>query len=404
MKNRILDVVEDLAPKVDWSATVNSALNLTIAHRAAHGDVLRLTGEPPPVVNCRNGSLWIGASGDVELRPHSPLDYLTSALTVGYDPDARCPLFDRTVREIFRDATRTSPRDRLVRLPATGDMVRHIEELMGYAIQPRRDVTSWWLLQGSGSNGKTRLMETVAALMGPSSVKKARIDKIEDDQFALGSLVGKLMLLDDDVKDRTVFPDGFLKILSERKTLSAQHKFKDHFEFVSCALPVMLCNNWPKSHDLSGGTRRRAHIVPFDRSFVLGDDLDPTIFDRIWATELPGVLNRALRVLRRLRRRGWFKDPVPCQMAKRRWLEAANPLTAFLQQECEHEAAARTPLTEFYAAYRAWASESNVRVIEPRNTIKDRLESLDYHIGKMHGNVNAVCGVKCLRSAPEEAF
>jgi len=39
--------------------------------------------------------------------------------------------------------------------------------------------------------------------------------------------------------------------------------------------------------------RRRLMVIPFDRTFSEADK-DPDLFDRILATELPGVLNRAL--------------------------------------------------------------------------------------------------------------
>ena len=47
-------------------------------------------------------------------------------------------------------------------------------------------------------------------------------------------------------------------------------------------------------------------VIPFDRTFTDADK-DPELFDRIVATELPGVLNRALDGYRRLMARGTFK-------------------------------------------------------------------------------------------------
>ena len=44
-------------------------------------------------------------------------------------------------------------------------MARHWNELLGYAIQPVRDIPSWWLLIGHGSNGKTKLLQTMQRLV-----------------------------------------------------------------------------------------------------------------------------------------------------------------------------------------------------------------------------------------------
>jgi putative DNA primase/helicase len=54
--------------------------------------------------------------------------------------------------------------------------------------------------------------------------------------------------------------------------------------------------------------RRRLIVIPFDRTFT-DTDKDPDLFDRILATELPGVLNRALEGYRRLLVWGTFKLP-----------------------------------------------------------------------------------------------
>ena len=68
-------------------------------------------------------------------------------------------------------------------------------------------------------------------------------------------------------------------------------------------MPVLLCNNIPSLADLSHGMLRRLMVIPFNRRFT-DQDSDPDLFERIWANELPGVLNRALRGYRRLLERG----------------------------------------------------------------------------------------------------
>jgi P4 family phage/plasmid primase-like protien len=381
IRKRLLNVVEIIGPRLNFATVVDSAFKLIVAKQAADGDTLRLLSEPPPVVNCRNGELWL-ENGDAELRPHRHDSFLTSVLDVDYDVEAECPEFDEALRGIFRDSGDVD------------DMVRHVHEFIGYAIQPGRFTASWFMLYGGGNNGKTKFTETMQRLMGLNAVTATRIDTVESNKFALGSLVGKLMLIDDDVDARTKIPDGFLKKISERKTMSAEHKFKDQFEFVACCLPVLLANNWPRCDDLSNGTRRRAHIIPFTREFIPGKDDDTKLFDRIWKNELSGVLNRAVEGLHRLQQRGRFLDPEACTVAKGKWMKSANPLMAFLEDGCFHDPAERVTLTIFYRLYKQWADESGVRFIEARNTIKDRLESLGYNTERGHGNQNLVVGVR----------
>ena len=379
VKHNVLEIVKALKPKDIYARTMNAAFSLLVASQAAPGDVLRFREEPPPVINCRNGELWVGDDGKIDRRPHRHDSYLTYCLGVDFEPGAKCPEFDLALRGIFDE---------------DADTIRHFEEFMGYIIQPSRDIASWFLLWGRGNNGKTKLMETVQKLMSMDAVLAERIEAPSKDKFVMGSLVGKLMLLDDDVDAKTKLPDGFMKKLSERKLLSGQLKNKDVFEFISCALPVMLANNWPRCDDLSWGTRRRANVIPFLHEFVAGEDEDPKIFKRIWAKEMSGVLNRAIEGLQRLRERGRFQDPESCVKAKAEFLRQAHTLQAYIDEACERVLTKRTLLTDFYAGYTHWCEDAGIRYVEPRNKIKGHLENLGFQMTKAGGNKNAVLGIR----------
>jgi len=382
VQKRILSIVEkSVTPLTDSFAQVTrDALKLLIAKQAADGDVLRLKEDPPPVINCQNGELWISPDdGSVELRPHSRDSYLTYVLNVEYDPGATCPRFDQALLDTFANSSN----------PA--DMARHLVEFIGYVIQPTRHIPAWFMMLGKGRNGKTKLIETVEHLIDKRAVYSDRLANIESNRFAIGALAGKLMVVDDDVDTGTKLPDGLLKKISERKLLTGEHKFKDSFEFVSICLPVLLANNAPLSADLSWGLRRRAHIIPFDRVFT-DEDGDDHLYPYIWTNELPGVLNRAIEGLQRLLQRGRFDQPADCIAAQDRWLAQANPLTAFIEERCEAGPSSNVPLAAFYKAFNEWAAECGIRSIPSRHTIKSNLENLGYSV--RHRNTgNFVIGI-----------
>ena len=79
-------------------------------------------------------------------------------------------------------------------------MIRHWHELVGYIIQPRRQIPIIPILFGGGDNGKTKLMHTVIELLGPSLVHAQRIEDLGNGRFAMGNLFGKLLFIDDDVR------------------------------------------------------------------------------------------------------------------------------------------------------------------------------------------------------------
>jgi len=378
IKNRLLEVIKAIVDpeERDFNTTLTASFNLLIAACAISTDVLRLTEEPPPVINCANGELWIAEDASVELRPHRHDSYLTYVLDARYDPSAACPEFDRTVQEIFARSS-----------DAPG-MARHYLEFMGYAIQPRRDIACYFMMKGAGNNGKTKLMETIEKLTNARCIFSGRLADIEENRFLIGALAGKLILLDDDIDTGTKLPDGLLKKLSERKLLTGELKFKDSFEFIATCLPVLLANNYPLCADLSYGQRRRANIIPFDRVFLPQED-DRGLFPRIWRHELSGILNRAIEGLQRLRRRGAFQEPKDCIGAKEEWLAHANPLFAFLGERCRVNASGQVPLSEFYNIFTQWAVEAGIKHVPARNTLRANLLNLGYDVRhtKLHSSV-----------------
>jgi putative DNA primase/helicase len=160
------------------SAIIGQVAALLTASRCVNGDPLGFTGAPLPLINCSNGELWINTDGTVELREHKATSYLRHCLNVAYDPAAKCPHYDKALKEIFSKAT-----------PTYKGMVRHWNELFGYMIQHRREIPAVVILKGGGDNGKTVLMKTVQKLMGDNLVSAQRIESLEN-QFAMGNQLG----------------------------------------------------------------------------------------------------------------------------------------------------------------------------------------------------------------------
>ena len=138
-----------------------------------------------------------------------------------------------------------------------------------------------------------------------------------------------------------------------------------------CVLPIMLCNPWPITKDLTKGTLVRAHVVPFRHQFVNDVDLDPRLFEGIIKQELPGILNQAIEGLQRLMARGHFLEPKDCLLAKQEFLNASNPVPAFLNsgfciQTLEEEIAVAT--TEIELALEIAAKAGNQDEIERLKT------------------------------------
>ena len=370
LRRKALDVVESQPVKLksQTASLIGQAVSLLSAKLAVRHDVLSFEGDPPPVINCSNGELWINTDGTVDLRPHSPDSHLRHHLDVAYDPAATCPEYDKAAREIFSKSS--NPRA----------MVRHWHELAGYIIYGRRNIPLIVLLVGGGSNGKTVLTETIIRLLGKSLVCAQPIGNFDSNRFAMGSLFGKFMLYDDDVKAGIRLPDGFLKTVSEAKTVTGEEKYKSPFNFTVRTVPMLLCNNVPSVADLSHGMQRRLHVIPFDRQFS-EKEKDVHLFGRIWQNEMPGVLNRVVRGLGRLMKRdGALMSPKDVRKATAKFISESNPLPAFIKDRCEKGPDHYCHVQELYDAYKSWADSEGLNLKQQKGNVKRNLLNLGYDI------------------------
>lgn len=327
-----------------------------------------------PLLNVSNGELWNKGTA-IELRPHRPWSGQFAVSDVAYDPAATAPNYDIAVAEIFGNALDPDA------------MVRHWHEFAGYAIQSRRPIPSFWLLIGRGANGKSKLLEIVGRLVGPQALLAEPISRFQTDSFALSSLAGKKLLIDDDVDEDLILGDGLIKKLSEEKTVSARSPYgRKKRTFVSFALPVMAGNHYPSTKDISPGMQRRTYVMPFERIFEV-DEQDPELFDAIWREERSGILNRFLAGLLRVIERGYqFDEPQDCVEARAKFFVESNPLRAFIAERCEIIEGSKTRISDIRAALRQWAQGNMIAMGSVGgNKLKRNLELLGFEIAQMKG-------------------
>lgn len=388
IESRILNIAEALVPARSGSfrPLISDVMHLLELKQTVQTDMFFGGLHRKPVINCANGELWINPEGQVDFRAHSPGSYLTHCLSVRYDEKAKCPRYDKALRQIFQKAT------------APKDMARHWNEVCGYIIQTERDIALIGLFLGEGANGKSELWQTLAALIGEQFVHSGSINQLDKNRFAIGSLRGKQIFVDDDVPAGTKLPDGALKKLSEGKLLTGELKGQDMFTFVNRAVPMLLANNEPSTADLSYGLQRRIMVIPFKHTFLDGVDLDRSLWPAIRRDELPGILNRYLAGLQRLRKRGSkWKLPGDVVQAQQDWFRTANPLRGFLH-ECCVSGAGRVLVSELFEAYEQWARDNGITFRLQRNTMVKQLKQQRFNIGRTNKG-SAVMGLTLKASA-----
>jgi P4 family phage/plasmid primase-like protien len=321
-------------------------LRPTVAERSVPGKVD--ANENSSVVNVKNGELWIeNNTGRCVLKGHTPSSNLIYCLPIEYQPKAQCPIFDKVLLEIFSN---------------DAEMVRHLWEIFGFTIQTKKDIATIVLFLGRGSNGKSLILHILSALLGPAALPVQIADLDGSNSHALASLPGKLAVIDDDIKARSVLPDNMLKKLSENNELEANPKFATPYVFTQISTPWLSANMLPRTNDLTGGLKRRIQVFQFLKTFS-HDKRDNNLRWRIIENELPGVLNRALEGLARLRKRGFYSPPAKCEAHKDRWYAGSDSVFNFVRDKMTRNITVMSPtkLTAIWDAYNGYVVDTGIK-------------------------------------------
>lgn len=341
-----------------------------LAEREDRDDPLMLNRSfPLPLINCRNCELWFDAKGRMKVREHNPDNFLTIQIAAEWNPKAKCPEWDRFNQIIWSECVDPD------------DMQRHIEELGGYIIQMSRWLKTWVLFHGKKDTGKSTVSMVFQHLLGSAYTGKPMGKLASDsDVWAESALIGKLLMVDDDFAYNGHLPDGFLKTYSEEKAITASIKYGEDVNFKARCLPLILSNHWPVTRDITDAFLERAMIIPFTHR-IHGRNRSDQRRD-VMLKELPGILNRFVAGLKRLRRRSDWDIPMDCLEATDEWKKHANPFLTFVSEcliigggnDC------RVARSRLYQIYIAWDQQqsggANVRFRMKKGQFFERMDDL----------------------------
>jgi P4 family phage/plasmid primase-like protien len=328
------------------------------------------------VINCANGEL-VHANGQWRLGEHLRDRYLTTVIPVEYDPAARAPRFNQFLFEVFEGDCDAC------------EKIELLGEAFGYSLIPSCHLEKFFLLIGSGANGKSVLLNVLKALLGVANVAAVKPSQFNNN-FQRAYLQGKLANIVSEIEIGTQLADG-LKALTSGESMTAERKHRDPFTFTPIATQWMGTNHFPQVSDLSGGFVRRAAVLTFNQHFVEGQR-DVHLAEKLKA-ELPGILNFALEGLERLYRNSQFTIPESSDQAMRRWLSEVDQVSQFVEEGCTEGAALEVESGALYVAYRDWAVGAGIQRLVSHKSFTSRLESRGFGRARGGGGVRMIAGL-----------
>jgi putative DNA primase/helicase len=231
-------------------------------------------------------------------------------------------------------------------------------EFVGYLLLPSVVLQKALLLTGSGSNGKSTVLELLAEFLGHSNLSTVSLHDLEESRFRLANLRGKLANLCHDLDPRSLSGVGVFKSLVSGDPVTAEEKFGAPFSFRPFARLIFSANSIPKSPDRTHAFYRRMTIINFPNRFGTTEKpADPGILSKLSTPEnLSGLLNLAIEGLRRLDANNWkLSESDSSSQALSEYRKKNDSALAFAQECLERggqdDRMPRQPLFDDYAKW-----------------------------------------------------
>ena len=284
----------------------------------------------------------------------TPRLWINQELDFDYDPDARCPMWDRWLNEVFPNDVETQ---------------ECIEEQLGYGMTSDVKFQKAFLWVGrKGREGKGTLAHVLKQLCGPSAYAGLSFHDWLKGEYSKEALMGKKVGCFPDVRFKEGkwygqnYDPGGIDHVSKEEVLkisggdpvTIRRKWKSvAWEGVLPMKLFLLSNRIPVLNDTILASRF-IHIA-FNVSFLGREDV--TIPKRLEA-ELPGIANRCLRAYRRLCERGRFTQPKSGLELAKEVNRSTNPYQAFAEDRCVLERSASINPTLLLIAFHKWCEDN----------------------------------------------
>jgi len=297
-----------------------------------------------------------------ELRDGRAEDRITMRAGVAFDLDARCPIWDATVEQIFGGDEK---------------MVSYLDRFLGYSLTGDCREEAFPICWGEGGTGKGTLMNTVAWVLGDYA-DDLPFSSLEMNDYGSGipndiaKLVGKRFVTSSETSETRRLNEARIKSLTGRDPITARFLHREFFTFQPVAKFWLATNPKPVVRDSTSAFWRRVHLIPFTKKFE-GEALDKKRKDDL-RTEGSGILARLVRGCLAWQKLG-LDPPELVKEATKAYQVESLPLVRFFDECCAIEAGATATFQELFETYVRWAASTREGNRLGRHSFNDALRA-----------------------------
>lgn len=343
--------------KINWSLNSLNIGRLRAAVKlASTRDIIRTTVESLDpsdtkfflnvkngVINLRNG----------ELMPHDPKYMLTKIVDIDYNPDAKCPFWEKTIQLAFNH---------------NQNLASYLKRAIGYSITGSTAEQCLFICWGEqGNNGKSTILETLQHLLTPyaqMSDMKVLTSADMDNRVAssLARLPGVRLVSMNEADENQRLSEALVKQITGGDALEACKKFHEPFEFLPSFKLWVRTNEKPIIRGSSDAIWRRIKLIPFETPIPQSQRKSRDIVDDILKTEAEGILAWCVQGAIEWCA-GGLQDPEEVKVSTAGYRTDMDLIAIFFNECVEESASSIIPVSELYQVFSHWCRENGVRFV-----------------------------------------
>jgi putative DNA primase/helicase len=305
-----------------------------------------LLNTPGGVVDLRDGSL----------RAHARDDRMTKIATA--QPRGSCPTWLS-----FLDAATAGDTE----------LQAYLARMVGYCLTGSTQEHALFFLYGTGGNGKSVFINTVASILGDyathapmDTFMEARGDRHPTD---MAGLRGARLVCSVETEQGRRWAESRIKALTGGDPVSARFMRQDFFQFVPQFKLIVAGNHKPAIRNVDEAMKRRLHLVPFTVT-IAPENRDRQLAQKLLA-ERDGILAWAVRGCLEWLQHG-LMPPQSVVDATEEYFDSEDATGRWIAERCVRHANAKALTIELYADFKEWA-ELNGEFVGSQRRFADAL-------------------------------
>jgi P4 family phage/plasmid primase-like protien len=289
-------------------------------------------------MNTRGGVVHLKTG---EIIPHAREDYMTKMSNA--IPRGDCPFW----KNFLNDVT-----------GGDEDLQNYLARVAGYALTGVTTEHALFFLYGTGANGKSVFVNTLAAILGDYATNAAmdtfmesRSDRHPTD---LANLMGARLVTAIEVEKGRRWAESRIKSLTGGDKISARFMRQDFFEYKPQFKLLIAGNHKPAIRDVDEAMRRRLHLIPFTVT-IPPERRDKTLPERL-LQESDGIFKWALDGCLEWQRTG-LNPPALVLSATEEYFESQDAMRRWMEDHCFVHPSVRCTTDDLFSSWKLWAEK-----------------------------------------------